>query len=99
MFQTLELIGDEISTWADEEVEKSQGKRELKELQKLNANNVGERLRDEEEFILFPSSAVLLFSEPQTGDVYLDLACIFWTDPSPGFLKLPLCVWASLKES
>lgn len=75
--------------------------RETKELQKgsLTASNVGERWRDEGEFIPFPSSAVLFFSEAQTSDVYLNLACISWTDPSPGFLKLPLCVWASLKES
>lgn len=75
--------------------------REAKELQKgrLNTGNVGERWRDEGEFIPLPSSAVLLFSEAQTSDVYLDLACIIWTDLSLGFLKLPLCVWAILKES
>lgn len=59
----------------------------------------GERWRDEGEFIPFPSSAVLLFSEAQTTNVHLDLACIFWPDPSLGFLKLALCVWANLKES
>lgn len=60
---------------------------------------MGGRWGDEGEFIPFPSFAVLLFSEAQTSDVYQDLTCILWLDLSPGFLKLALCVWASLKES
>lgn len=63
-----------------------------------DAANVGERWRDERELIPFPLCG-LFFSKAQTGDEYLDLPCLFWTDPSQGFLKLSLSVWASMKES
>lgn len=53
----------------------------------------------EGQFIPSPSSAVLLFSEAQTTDLYLDLTCIVWPVPSQTLLKLALCVWAILKES
>lgn len=97
MWHTLELIKDE----AIAEAEKSQGNQRTERVTKgrLKASNVGERYRDEGDFMPFPSSAVLFFPVAQIRDVYLDLGCIFWTDPSLGFLKLLLCVWASLKES
>lgn len=40
-----------------------------------------------ESLFLFRSA---VFSSPKTGDEYLDLPCLFWTDPSQGFLQLSL---------
>lgn len=68
--------------------------REPKESQKgrLNASNVGERLRDEGEFIPFPSSAVLFFSETHTSDGYLSgLHTLDWSLPGVP-QTAPLCL-------
>lgn len=62
------------------------------------AADVGARWRDGGELIPLPLCA-LFFSKAQTGDEYLDLPCLFWTDPSQGFLKLSLSVWPSMKEN
>lgn len=69
--------------------------RELKEFQKgsQKAADMGERCRDEGEFIPLPSSVVLLFSEAQTTDVYLDLICIFLDWSLAGVPQTnPLCL-------
>lgn len=54
---------------------------------------MGERCRDEGEFIPLPSSAVLLFSDAQTTDVYLDLIWIFLDWSLAGVPQTnPLCL-------